>query len=127
MPSRSGENRPQIGYRATRGLASPHPASGGDGMMKSVFLLTFGAMLVAAAALADDAAPKAKDTAADKLPSAKIEHLKPNAQTSDGSVTVAGSRIDYQAIAGTLIVHPKDWDDTPKIIDQDQGAEDQPN
>lgn len=30
---------------------------------------------------------------------------------SDGSVTVGGAKIDYCAVAGTLVVHPKDWDD----------------
>ena len=93
--------------------------------MKIICLLAFGAMLAAAAAVADEAAPKGKDAAAAKLPSAKTEHLKPEEQTSDGSVTVNGSRIDYQAIAGTLTVHPRGWDDTPKIADQDQGTEDQ--
>ncbi|MCF2515982.1 peptidase S10 [Sphingomonas sp. G124] len=33
-------------------------------------------------------------------------------QRSRGSVTIAGRRIDYQAVAGTLVVHAKDWDDT---------------
>jgi carboxypeptidase C (cathepsin A) len=90
--------------------------------MKSICLLTFGAMLAAGAAFADDTAPKGKGPVAAKPP-AKIEHLKPEEQTSEGSVTVAGSRIDYQAVAGTLVVHPKGWDDTPKITDQ--GEEDQ--
>jgi len=30
---------------------------------------------------------------------------------SDGSVTVEGNRVDYHAVAGTLIVHPEGWDD----------------
>src|SRR5271155_5824143 len=93
--------------------------------MKSICLLAVGAMLAAATAFADEVAPKGKDAAAAKLPSAKIEHLKREEQTSNGSVTVGGSRIDYQAIAGTLTVHPRGWDDTPKIADQDQGTEDQ--
>ncbi len=35
----------------------------------------------------------------------------PETVDSDGSVTVGGARVDYRASAGTLIVHPKDWDD----------------
>ncbi|HWF63176.1 MAG TPA: hypothetical protein VN685_01035, partial [Rhizomicrobium sp.] len=35
----------------------------------------------------------------------------PESVDSEGSVTVEGSRIDYRATAGTIIVHPKDWDD----------------
>ena len=93
--------------------------------MNIVCLLTLGAMLAAAVAFADEVAPRGKGTVAAKLSPAKIEQVKPEEQTSDGSVTVAGSRIDYQAIAGTLIVHPKGWDDSPKIADQDQGAENQ--
>jgi carboxypeptidase C (cathepsin A) len=43
---------------------------------------------------------------------------------SDGSVIVGGATIDYCAVAGTLVVHPKDWDDTaPK--DQAAGKDDQ--
>jgi len=95
--------------------------------MKGVWLVTLGAMLAAATAFADETAPRGKDAAAAKLLSGKIEHLKPEEQTSDGSVTVGGSRIDYLAIAGTLTVHPRGWDDTPKIADQDQGTEDQQN
>ena len=37
--------------------------------------------------------------------------FKPTEATSAGSVTVGSARIDYQAVAGTLAVHPKDWDD----------------
>jgi carboxypeptidase C (cathepsin A) len=39
----------------------------------------------------------------------------PETAESEGSVTVGGRRIDYRAVAGTLIVHPKDWDDTAAL------------
>jgi carboxypeptidase C (cathepsin A) len=99
---------------------------GGDGVMKGVCLLTLGAILAAAAAFADEAAPKGKDRGAVKLPSAKIEQFEPEEQASSGSVTVAGSRIDYQAIAGTLVIHPKGYDSS-QTADQDQDTEDQQN
>jgi carboxypeptidase C (cathepsin A) len=35
----------------------------------------------------------------------------PTTSDSDGSVTVEGKAIPYHAAAGTIIVHPKDWDD----------------
>jgi hypothetical protein len=35
----------------------------------------------------------------------------PENVASDGSVAVEGQRIDYRAVAGTIIVHPKGWDD----------------
>ncbi|HEX4737902.1 MAG TPA: peptidase S10 [Allosphingosinicella sp.] len=37
--------------------------------------------------------------------------FQPESVSSDGSVTVEGQRIDYRAVAGTLVVHPKGWDD----------------
>jgi carboxypeptidase C (cathepsin A) len=36
--------------------------------------------------------------------------FKPTEAVSTGSVTVGGSRIPYQAVAGTLVVHAKGWD-----------------
>lgn len=36
---------------------------------------------------------------------------------SKGSVTVGGKRVDYDAVAGNLVVHGKDWDDTPQNAD----------
>ncbi|HEX4535000.1 MAG TPA: hypothetical protein VH000_12260 [Rhizomicrobium sp.] len=38
-------------------------------------------------------------------------NFKPTAVTSSGSVTTAAGAVDYQAIAGTLVVHPKEWSD----------------
>ena len=39
---------------------------------------------------------------------------------SDGSVTVGGQAIDYHAVVGTLVVHPKDWDDAPQKPEGDK-------
>src|ERR1700692_5135857 len=50
---------------------------------------------------------------------AKIEHFNPEQQASKGSVTIGGSVINYDAFAGTLVVHPKDWDDVPQNRDKD--------
>jgi carboxypeptidase C (cathepsin A) len=57
------------------------------------------------------------DGAASKPDAAKPEQFKPEQQASKGSVTVAGSVINYDAFAGTLVVHPKDWDDVPQNAD----------
>lgn len=43
--------------------------------------------------------------AADKAPS------PPGDVRTSGSVTVGGQRIAYQAVAGTITVHPKDWEE----------------
>jgi carboxypeptidase C (cathepsin A) len=57
---------------------------------------------------------KKMDGDSEKSDGGKFEPFKPEAVTSTGSVTVGGQAIAYQAIAGTLIVHPKDWDDVPR-------------
>ena len=40
---------------------------------------------------------------------------------STGTVTAAGVKINYDTVAGTLVVHPKGWDDAPQV--QAQGEE----
>jgi carboxypeptidase C (cathepsin A) len=50
---------------------------------------------------------------------AKIEHFNAEQQASKGSVTIGGSVINYDAYAGTLVVHTKDWDDVPQNRDKD--------
>ncbi|WP_408886186.1 S10 family peptidase [Lichenicoccus roseus] len=42
--------------------------------------------------------------------------LKATESLTDGSVTIGGARVDYQAAAGTLVVHPKGWDDTASLM-----------
>jgi carboxypeptidase C (cathepsin A) len=37
--------------------------------------------------------------------------FQPESVTSEGSVTVEGRKVAYRADAGTIIVHPKGWDD----------------
>ncbi|WP_428378107.1 S10 family peptidase [Lichenicoccus sp.] len=41
--------------------------------------------------------------------------LQPTESLTDGSVTLGGARLDYKAAAGTLVVHPKGWDDTASL------------
>jgi carboxypeptidase C (cathepsin A) len=56
---------------------------------------------------------------ATKTDSAKPEQFKPEQQASKGSVTIGGTVVNYDAYAGTLVVHPKDWDDVPQNADPD--------
>src|SRR5207344_548231 len=58
----------------------------------------------AAPAPAPATTPDAKPDDA-KSSDAKSEELKPEEKTSTGAVTIGGRRIDYTAIAGTLVVH----------------------
>ena len=95
--------------------------------MKAVFLLILGAMCAAGIAFADESAPSGKNRVADKPPPTKIEALRPEERTSEGSVAIGGSRIDYQAVVGTLVVHPKGWDDAAKAADRESDREDQQN
>ena len=59
------------------------------------------------------------DPAQAKPTSSKPEDLKPEQQASKGSVTISGTTIPYDAFAGTIIVHPKGWDDVPQNADKD--------
>ena len=52
------------------------------------------------------------ETAKTEMP--KPEQFKPEQQQTKGSVTIGGKAIEYDAYAGTLVVHPKGWDDVPR-------------
>jgi hypothetical protein len=49
---------------------------------------------------------------------APTPHFKSESSNTSGSVTVEGSRVDYLAVAGTIVVHPKGWDDAAPAEDQ---------
>ncbi len=71
-------------------------------------------MPLAAAPAAPDSADKKADGDAQKSEGGKFEPFKPESTASTGTVTIGGQAISYQAVAGTLIVHPKGWDDVPR-------------
>ena len=62
---------------------------------------------------------KADTTASKPGAAEKSDEFKAEAQASTGSVTVSGNVINYDAFAGTLVVHPKDWDDVPQNASPD--------
>jgi carboxypeptidase C (cathepsin A) len=76
-------------------------------------------------ALADNPPRDPTKDKGDAKPDAKVDpqlprHFTPEEKVSTGSVTVGKQRIDYKAIAGTLVVHPKGWDDvTARLADAD--------
>jgi carboxypeptidase C (cathepsin A) len=84
-----------------------------------------------AAAPASSPADRKPDSDSEKSDAGKFEPFKSESVSSNGTVTIGGQSIAYQAIAGTLIVHPKDWDDVPRdpkadrptSATGDQGAE----
>src|SRR6185437_3836886 len=67
-----------------------------------------------AAAPASNPPDKKPDGDSEKSDGGKFEPFKSESVSSNGTVTIGGQSIAYQAIAGTLIVHPKDWDDVPR-------------
>jgi carboxypeptidase C (cathepsin A) len=76
------------------------------------------ASLVAALSLATTALaapPKAPPgTSPPESAAAPAGEFTARAVRSTGSVTVEGRKVAYDAVAGTLIVHPKGWDDAAK-------------
>ncbi len=81
-------------------------------------LVLAGVLLAAPApAASTDAATAASATGQSILPPPAF---RPEQQQSKGSVSIAGKRIDYDAYAGTLVVHLKDWDDVPQNAPPDE-------
>jgi len=88
-------------------------------------------MILAAAFAAAGTSVHAKDRA-DKTSPPSEEHesdesryFKPDVVKTSGSVTVEGKRVDYDAVCGTLIVHPRGWDDGAPTPDKDSKASDE--
>ena len=103
-------------FRSYNGLTA-FPSHKKRTWMKQAKLFAAALLLssLALPAVADDAPAKDKD----KPDAAKIESFKPESKTSEGSVNVGGRHIDYQAVAGTIVVHAKGWDDVPQNADKD--------
>ena len=76
---------------------------------------------VAAAPGAPNPQDKKQESDSEK-PDGRFEPFKPEATVSTGTVTIGGQAISYQAVAGTLVVHPKDWDDVPRDPKADKGG-----
>ncbi len=76
------------------------------------FALSSSAPVAAAPTLSS---PDSKQESTPEKPEGRrFEPFKPEATTSNSSVTIDGRTISYQAVAGTLVIHPKDWDDVPR-------------
>ena len=74
--------------------------------------------LIALAQAAVQPAPAAPPAPAPPAKAEKAERTGPNAffqpsaVSSRGSVRIAGRSIPYRAVAGTIVVHAKEWSDT---------------
>ncbi|HEX3915325.1 MAG TPA: hypothetical protein VHW71_17645 [Steroidobacteraceae bacterium] len=84
------------------------------GACLGVALVLAGPGFLFAAPAAPNPPDKKSESEADKTEGGKFQPFKVESVTSTGTVTVGGQAISYQAVAGTLIVHPKDWDDVPR-------------
>ena len=86
--------------------------------MKRAYFIAAGMMLVGMVVSASADAPK-PDAKSDTTKSAPAKpFFKPTESTTSGSVTIDGRRIDYQAVAGTIVVHAKGYDDAPQTEKQ---------
>ncbi|HKU92316.1 MAG TPA: peptidase S10, partial [Sphingomicrobium sp.] len=97
--------------------------------MKSPLLIA--ALVLCTAAVAPHAKPPAKHpprTAATTKPEPTPpvrEFFKPDEVRSSGTLTIGGQPIAYDAVAGTLVVHAKDWEDTDAVeADADKSDKD---
>jgi carboxypeptidase C (cathepsin A) len=69
---------------------------------------------VVLAAAAEPPQERKAEGESEKTEGHKFEPFKAEAVTTSGSVTIGGRAMGYQATAGTLIVHPRGWDDVPR-------------
>ncbi len=72
-------------------------------------LIAVASLLALTQGCTSDALPKAASGAPQKVQTNR--YFQPGESTSEGAVTVEGASVDYRAVAGTLIVHPRGWDD----------------
>ncbi len=88
--------------------------------IKTALLAAASITLLAGGAGAADTKMKDTDTPkAAATPVAPDGVFAPEAVTTEGTVTVEGQPIAYKAVAGTLVVHPRDWDDVSAKADPD--------
>lgn len=100
--------------------------------MKSTILLAFAALTASMPGSADTAHhpkwhathPPRTSSKSSAASGASHAFFHPNETRSTGTVTIAGQPIDYDAVAGTLVVHAKDWQDTDQVeAEADAGSE----
>ena len=76
-----------------------------------------------AAIAANDTAKKPETPAKTEPATLSSKYFNAEEAQSSGSVNVEGDTVGYDAVAGTIIVHPKNWDDTAaKTNDKDLNA-----
>ncbi len=98
--------------------------------MKSSILLTASA-LIAATVSSHPAHPPRMSTATTnrKTDGGRLSRVffHPTETRSTGTVIVGGQQIGYDAIAGTLVVHAKEWEDTDQVEADADSSSDKPS
>ena len=86
--------------------------------MKALPVAALAAVLLATSAMAraDDMADKAAKADAPKQEQAKPKKLEAKKSESEGTVTIEGRRIDYKAVAGTILLDNKKDEATASIF-----------
>ena len=88
-------------------------------LLLTTALLAASTLPLACGARADDTTVKISK------PDHPVPHLENDEAGSDGSVDTGGQHGDYHAVAGTLVVHPRGWDDAAKTgTDADKSTDD---
>ncbi len=98
--------------------------------MKHKLLSTVAVAGLLAATLTAFAADKPADKADDKAgkTATRPHYFTPEEKVSEGSVSTNKQTVSYKAVAGTLVVHAKGWDDAPvKAEGGDDKTEDKPS
>jgi carboxypeptidase C (cathepsin A) len=88
-------------------------------------IVTLAAVLFTTAAIAIAFAETAPDKSSDAKSAAPAEKgivFTPSESTTTGTVTVEGNNVSYQAVAGTLVVHPAGYDDVSKTTNPEADA-----
>jgi len=82
-------------------------------MRKLLLTAALAALLLSSAAIAG---PDKKDDKSKPEPKPDAALVEPQASNSEGSVSVEGHRVDYKAVAGTLVLHGSgDKEDEPQV------------
>jgi carboxypeptidase C (cathepsin A) len=86
------------------------------------FLAFLASLMAIPGAPAADAAhgDKGADVKAPNI--AKPRYFTPEESRTTGSVRIGGQSVAYEAVAGTIIVHPRGWDDVPRPAEDDNAA-----
>jgi carboxypeptidase C (cathepsin A) len=87
--------------------------------MRIFILRTIALAIIVPVLLATAVQAQTKDDSSTAKPeTARTEIFQPQQVASKGSVTVRGQVLNYDAYAGTIVVHPKGWNDVPQSAEK---------